>query len=480
MESFSNFNPDSNNILATESVADATTILPDSGNLAANSAQGLPSLEPDLATVEQTSPQYPQLQAQANLYLQKHADELQIFGTSEWENLLTDVFQTNPQFQSLSTERLESLRQDFINDPLLGRPQVEFVEPDVLLDPQGQLSHAAFEQDSQTILLANNSNNQEIEEGIEQELGHWWDLQLHGTSDTVTADGSPLDEGAAYAERFAEGIEGDSLYTDSVYQNDRHQLSIDGQANLVEFAPSDVTSKSTIDDNSINTKDGRYIGNKGNDSFNGTVRVEYDPTPEGKKAPIFTTDVNVQAGQAWPRISEGVANGGNTSNPETVENYIKNPHYIQYDGNWEQGSGKRYNGANIWTNNPNNVNNDGSPKWPFTTEINVWNRAGDGNVENNLPSGTKSLPDYYDSDGQYTVRWKDVEVDGDSFKAYYFLKKDGQIDDMSISTHKILEHIDKHHPNSGLKKQEVIETSIAAEAHAGAKGKFAAEIYNLG
>ena len=232
MENLTNSYTDDSNLHSIE-VQDNVAVFPDYAESASHNLQGLPSTDADMATVEQSATE---LQSQADRFVGEHASELQqTFGTTDaWQNMLTDVFQTNPNFQSIPTERLESLRDDFIGGEL--RPQVNFVEPDVLLDAQGNQRSAAFDETNQTILLAKTSDSSAIQEGIEQEIGHWWDAQLHGTDDTTTAEGAAFDEGAAYAERFVEGVEGDSLYSDSIYQSDRYQLSLAGETVAVEFA----------------------------------------------------------------------------------------------------------------------------------------------------------------------------------------------------------------------------------------------------
>ena len=173
----------------------------------------------------------------AHQLLEEHAIELQqTFTTAEsWQGFLFDIFQSNAEFQSVPTDRLEALRDDFGAGVL--QPDIDFVAADVLLGPEGQQRSAAFDQNSETILLADNLDIAEIEAGIVQELGHWWDVKLHGTEDTTTADGNAFDEGAAYAERFSEGLQGDALYADYIYQDDHYLLQIDGQTTPVEFRP---------------------------------------------------------------------------------------------------------------------------------------------------------------------------------------------------------------------------------------------------
>jgi pimeloyl-ACP methyl ester carboxylesterase len=169
----------------------------------------------------------------ADAFLTSHAEELKKqFSTSEnLESLFDDVFGNN----LTSSEELVDLRDKFVSGTL--RPEVKFVSPQVLTDAQGRTRNAAFDRESQTILLSENLDAAGIKSSIQQELGHWWDVQLNGTKDTTTAEGTPFDEGTAYAERFAEGTKGDNLFSDVVYQNDSHTVFLNGRETSVEFRP---------------------------------------------------------------------------------------------------------------------------------------------------------------------------------------------------------------------------------------------------
>ncbi len=218
---------------------------------------------------------------------------------------------------------------------------------------------------------------------------------------------------------------------------------------------------------------GRSLGNKRSGDFSG-----YSDTSARNNGKTFTTTVNVSAGQAWPRISEGLATGQKTPGfvGLSVDNYInKGNRYLSYTGTWDKTSvGKRYNGAYIWTNNANNfVNGDQSnPKWPYTTEINIWNGGTD------IPSGTTPFADYYDNDGKYKVSGKYNTVDGVSFYSYYFILQGRQTSNMTITTNKLLKHLQDKANLDG--NQRLVEISVAAEGHAGSKGRFTANITSMG
>lgn len=165
--------------------------------------------------------------------LDTHAKKLETeFSTvAEFQALFLDVFGENLP----SPDNLADLQNQFIDGTL--RPEVKFVSPQTLTDAQGMARGAAFDHQSQTILLADNLDAAGIESSIEQEIGHWWDVQLNGNQDTTTPDGKPFDEGTAYAERFSEGANGDNIFSDLVYQNDFLTIFVDGQETEVEFRP---------------------------------------------------------------------------------------------------------------------------------------------------------------------------------------------------------------------------------------------------
>ena len=165
--------------------------------------------------------------------IDNHAQTLQTEFSSfeDFQDLFVDVFGNN----SHSSDTLADLQSQFANGTL--RPQVKFVSADTLTDAAGNQRGAAFDNASQTILLADNLDEAGIASSIEQELGHWWDVQLNGTVDTTTAEGKAFDEGTAYAERFSEGTDGDNIFSNLVYQNDLHTVMIDGQEIGLEYRP---------------------------------------------------------------------------------------------------------------------------------------------------------------------------------------------------------------------------------------------------
>ncbi|WP_144866756.1 hypothetical protein [Hyella patelloides] len=99
---------------------------------------------------------------------------------------MNDVFGNNID----SSDNLTKLQNQFANGTL--RPEVKFVSSEVLTDDDGNIRDAAFDQDSQTILLSEDLDAAGIESSIGQEIGHWWDVQLNSTEDTTTSDGKPF------------------------------------------------------------------------------------------------------------------------------------------------------------------------------------------------------------------------------------------------------------------------------------------------
>jgi hypothetical protein len=185
------------------------------------------------------------LQTVAAQVLSEQGSSLQKTFTSadEWQHFLSDVFATNPKFQNLSPDQLVAMRDGFTSGSL--RPEIKFVTPDVLVDAQGQTRSAAFDDSTNTILLASNLDRASIADGIRHELGHWWDTQLNGTTDTIAKDGQAFDEGEAYAERFGTGVmpipgsstSSDFHFSSGVYQDDHSQVYLDGKETPVEFRP---------------------------------------------------------------------------------------------------------------------------------------------------------------------------------------------------------------------------------------------------
>jgi hypothetical protein len=222
----------------------------------------------------------------------------------------------------------------------------------------------------------------------------------------------------------------------------------------------------------------RSLANRRTKNFSGNSAVSAT-----NNANTFTTTItDVSAGQAWPRILEGLSTGQKTPGfvGLSVDKYINNgDRYLSYTGKWNEikdkpNAGRRYNGAYIWTNNANNfVNGDQSnPKWPYTTEINIWNGGTD------IPSGTTPFADYYDNDGKYKVSGKYNTVEGDSFYSFYFILQGRQTSNMTITTTKLLKHLrDKANLDGN---QRLVEISAAAEGHAGSNGKFTANITSMG
>lgn len=177
--------------------------------------------------------QVDELTGMARTILDNHAKELETeFSTfEEFQDLFVDVYGNNIG----SSDNLANLRNQFTDGTL--RPEVKFVPSEVLVDDQKVVRDAAFDAKTQTILLSQDLDAAGIESSIEQEIGHWWDVQLNGTKDTTTADGKPFDEGTAFAERFNEGVNWDNIFSPTVYQNDFHTILVNGEETEVEFKP---------------------------------------------------------------------------------------------------------------------------------------------------------------------------------------------------------------------------------------------------
>ena len=112
--------------------------------------------------------------------LASHAKNLETeFPTSEeFRGLFVDTFGEDIN----SAESLTKLKKQFADGTL--RPKVKFVNADTLTNSCGNVSNAAFDAVSQTILLLETLYPAEIKSSIEREIGHWWDMQLNGTKDS--------------------------------------------------------------------------------------------------------------------------------------------------------------------------------------------------------------------------------------------------------------------------------------------------------
>lgn len=164
--------------------------------------------------------------------LENHAQKLggTFVEDSEWQAFLTDIYgkNINPNLD------LIALRDAFVIGTL--RPEVRFVPQEALTDSRGQTRNVAFAADRQTLFLSEDLGEAGIEQAVLEDIGHWWDVQL-SSQDTVDANGDPFDEGVAYAERFAEGIDGDKFYASEAFLNDKFKIVIDGKSTDVEFQP---------------------------------------------------------------------------------------------------------------------------------------------------------------------------------------------------------------------------------------------------
>jgi len=230
---------------------------------------------------------------------------------------------------------------------------------------------------------------------------------------------------------------------------------------------------------------GRALGNKVSDNFNGWVDVW-----SNAGASTMATNLLVRNGQAWPRISEGVVvpNVKTRGYPIRLNNYLAlGKRYISYKGQWTARShgpngptrgpaprGARYNGAYIWLNDPSNYHpGTKNPIWAFTVEVNIWNR-----YDNGIDKVSRKR-DYYDSNGKYQVYGGRVQRGSVSFYAYFVVNESRKgMADMTINTVALLKHLRDH---CGMSSNlDIIEMAVAAEGHAGADGKFIADIATMG
>jgi len=226
----------------------------------------------------------------------------------------------------------------------------------------------------------------------------------------------------------------------------------------------------------------RVLSNKASDDFNGWADVWANDD-----ASIVATNMVVRHGVYWPRFSEGVTVPPTITPgyPIDLRTYMQlDSRYISYTGQWVprnvgplphiQPVGPRYNGAVIWlTNstgyNPGTVN----PKWPFTVEVNIWNRYDLGCDD------VQRFRDYYDGNAKYQVYGGFVQRWTVSFFAYFVLNESQKgMGSMNINTVALLKHL---RDSAGLSEDlDIIETAVAAEGHPGADGKFIAEIKSMG
>lgn len=144
------------------------------------------------------------------------------------------------------------------------------------------------------------------------------------------------------------------------------------------------------------------------------------------------------------------------------------------------------NGAYIWANDPNDPSkwkNSKTPQWPYSLEINIWNK----HTGHPYRSGAHRFADYSDSNGLYEVRGHQTGHDNDKFFAYYVtLAEVNGPSSMTINLKTLLKHlrdntwINSNTPPALKGHFKIIETCIAAEGHNGASGKFSAAISTMG
>lgn len=229
---------------------------------------------------------------------------------------------------------------------------------------------------------------------------------------------------------------------------------------------------------------GRVLGNKVSYNFAGQIDVWSSTNTR-----IWTTNVLCWEGQAWPRISEGITVPLSRTRgyPIRVNAYIELTRFISYKGRWVRRNhgpnayrfppkGPRYNGAYMWLNNPTNYHDYPGkqyPRWPFTVEVNIWNRYDNG------ADIVPKFKDYYDADGRYAVTGGMVKRGPITFFAYFILNLTNEgMANMNVNTGRLLKHLRDY---CGMSPNlDIIEVAVAVEGHAGADGKFVANIRTMG
>ncbi len=136
--------------------------------------------------------------------------------------------------------------------------------------------------------------------------------------------------------------------------------------------------------------------------------------------------------------------------------------------------GPLYNGAYIWLNRADNLHPGSiNPKWPFSFEVNIWNRYDNG-IDKVAP-----FPAYYDSNGKYEVSGGWVQRGPVGFFAFLVVNVSNKgMSSMVINTAKLLKHLRDRCGLDG--RLNLIEIAVAAEGHESADAKFVADIATMG
>lgn len=237
---------------------------------------------------------------------------------------------------------------------------------------------------------------------------------------------------------------------------------------------------------------GRSLKNSVSDDFTGYADV-WSQDDGG----VFTSDIQVKRGQAWPRIMEGITSQVKTPGYRgmSVGNYLrKSDRKLQYYGWWQDrtigpspkylSSNGRQNGAYIWLNKPEQFHDAQklNPKWPFTVEVNVWNYFDRGSCGGRRCDSERFMPDYFDSNGRYQVYGHNVCFQSDCFYAYYIVLQSTHTDNMDLNVSRLLKHLQRlgGHTSRIDNSYRLLEISAAAEGHApNANGKFGAQIISM-
>eukprot|EP00171_Calliarthron_tuberculosum_P007333 IDg7333t1 len=199
----------------------------------------------------------------------------------------------------------------------------------------------------------------------------------------------------------------------------------------------------------------RALANKVSEDYRGWTDIW-----TGVGAQVMTTNFQVCHGQAWPRISEGVVVNGSKDRLGPMPRVA--PRGPLYNGAFI-----RLHRGEIFTPNSTQTH------LPFSVEISIWNRYDNGTQQ------IRRYPDYHDTNGKYNVFGGPVQCETFGFFAFFIVNESNKgMSSMLINTVALLKHL---HFFGGLDGSlEIIEIAIAAEGHAGADGKFIANISSMG
>jgi len=234
----------------------------------------------------------------------------------------------------------------------------------------------------------------------------------------------------------------------------------------------------------------RNIANYVSNQFRGFVEIASNPAGTS-----FSADMQLLAGEAWPRISEGAAIPlANTPGfPISLTDYFTNDKlHVKYKGRWSartrgpprrrrrpntpgppppaRPSGRLYLGVQMFLNDPKNYDlTSGTPIWPFTAKISVFHRY-DG-----LKHAYKQACNYTDTDGMYTVV---SGMDGKILTYIILNQSSSNLTDMDLDTVKLFRTLVT---SCNLPKNlQLLEVSIIVQAYAPVDARFYADVESMG